>query len=363
MKTEVAQILLKENFSKKDIINLLSTTDTTEANKLYEKAYNIKKKYVGNKVYLRGLVEFSNLCKKNCYYCGIRSGNKKLHRYNIPDAQIKKSVAYALKNNFGSVIFQSGERDDSLFIEQVNNILKTTKRITNNKIGITLSCGEQTKKTYEKWYDSGAHRYLLRIETSSKDLYYKIHPENNIHNFETRLKALKNLKKIGYQTGTGVMIGLPYQTIENLADDLLFFKNIDIDMVGMGPYIEHPDTPLYNLRHLLMSKKERFNLTLRMIAVLRIMMKDINIASTTALQSIMPDSRKKALISGANVIMPDLTPVKYIKDYFLYENKPCLDEGSDEYLYSLEKSINQIGEIIGYKKWGDPKHYFERQKK
>ena len=159
------------------------------------------------------------------------------------------------------------------------------------------------------------------------------------------------------------MIGLPYQTIENLADDLLFFKNIDIDMVGMGPYIIHKDTPLYNLRHLLMSKKERFNLTLRMIAVLRIMMKDINIASSTALQAIVPDGRVRGLKAGTNVIMPNLTPTKYIEDYFLYENKPCLDGDTDEYLYSLENKVNKIGDIIGYGEWGDPKHYFERQKK
>ncbi|NQU51743.1 MAG: [FeFe] hydrogenase H-cluster radical SAM maturase HydE [Bacteroidetes bacterium] len=360
MKTEFDAILAKKIFSKDDIVALLSTTDENDVGKLFEKSCSVKKEYVGSEVYLRGLLEFSNVCRKNCFYCGIRSDNKQIHRYSIPDEEIKEIVLHAWKNNYGSMVFQSGERNDAVFIEHVIDILKYSKKITNNEIGITLSCGEQSEKTYQKLFDSGAHRYLLRIETSNEALYYKIHPENETHSFKARIEALRNLKKTGFQTGTGIMIGLPFQTIEDLADDLLFFKKNDIDMVGMGPYIEHKETPMYKYRKLLMPKTERFNLTLRMIAVLRIMMKDINIAASTALQAIDNEGRVKGLKAGANVIMPNLTPSAYIEDYFLYDNKPCLHENIGKYFKLLESSIHDAGDTIAYKKWGDSKHFFTR---
>ncbi|MBE9468024.1 MAG: [FeFe] hydrogenase H-cluster radical SAM maturase HydE [Bacteroidetes bacterium] len=360
MENNIDKILSKKIFDKKNIITLLSITNDEDKKKLFDKAYNIKKKHVGNYVHLRGLLEFSNICTKNCKYCGIRSDNKKAYRYDIPDDEIKKCVLHAWENGYGSMVFQSGERKDKNFIEHLNDILIYSKKITNNEIGITLSCGEQSAETYKKWFELGAHRYLLRIETTNEDLYYKIHPKDKNHSFQERIQALKDLKNTGYQTGTGVMIGLPFQTIEDLADDLIFFKDIDIDMVGMGPYIEHKDTPLYNYKDMLMPQIERFNLTIKMIAILRIMMKDINIASSTALQAIVKNGRMQGLKAGTNVIMPNLTPTKYIENYFLYENKPCLKEYSKEYFKLLEKNIIEAGDTIQYYKWGDPIHYFKR---
>ncbi len=361
MSDRISRILKKEKFSKADIVKLLQT-NKEERQLLFAKANEVKKEYVGLKTYYRGLIEFSNICAKDCYYCGIRAGNKNVRRYDISDEQILQAVKFAYDNNYGSVVFQSGERMDKQFIERIEQLLIKSKNITNGKIGITISLGEQSSETYKKWYNAGAHRYLLRIESSNKELYYKIHPQNAKHDFDTRLKALYDLQKIGYQTGTGVMIGLPFQTFEHLADDLLFFKAFDVDMVGMGPYIEHTETPLYHHRLLLLPLEERFILTLKMIAILRIMMKDINIAAATALQAIDPIGREKAIKVGANIIMPNITPTINREDYQLYENKPCIDEGADECTNCLEARIGISGDDIGYGEWGDAPHFKNRKK-
>lgn len=359
MSNKIAEILNKKTFSKQDIVALLKA-NKKERQLIFARANQIKEKYVGLKTYYRGLVEFSNKCYKNCYYCGIRAENKNVARYDIDDEQILDAVKFAYENKYASVVFQSGERDDNEFIERIEQLLKKAKEITDNKIGITISLGEQSFETYKKWFAAGAHRYLLRIETSNKALYYKIHPKNNKHNFERRLKALSDLKKAGYQTGTGVMIGLPFQTMEHLADDLLFFKDFDIDMVGMGPFIEHTETPLYKYRDLLLPLNERFVLSLKMIAILRIMMKDINIAAATALQAIDPIGREKALKVGANIIMPNITPTINRENYQLYENKPCIDEGADDCTNCLEARIVIAGDNLGYNEWGDSPHFAKR---
>jgi len=247
--------------------------------------------------------------------------------------------------------------DSPSFVKRVENLLKKIKQLSNNELGITLSCGEQTRETYRRWFENGAHRYLLRIEASNPELYHKIHPNNDKHSFEKRLEALQLLRETGYQVGTGVMIGLPFQTFDDLAGDLLFLKEMDIDMCGMGPYIEHEQTPLFQFKHLLKTKQERFDLALNMIAVLRLMMFDINIAAATALQAIDPAGREKALAVGANIIMPNLTPCNYRKDYLLYEDKPCLDEDAELCRNCLEARIELAGGEIGYGEWGDSKHF------
>ena len=201
----------------------------------------------------------------------------------------------------------------------------------------------------------------MRIETSNRDLYAKLHPNDSKHDYDQRLNCLKTLKKLNYQVGTGVMIGLPFQTLDHLADDLLFFRDFDIDMCGMGPYIEHEHTPLFQYGDQLLPLTERFDLSLKMIALLRIMMKDINIAATTAMQTIDPQGREKALKVGANIIMPNLTPIKYRESYLLYENKPCLDEEASECQKCLEARIHIAGDTIGYGEWGDSKHFRNRK--
>jgi len=230
MLKSVSKILEQNEFSKEDLIQLLQANEI-EQQAIFIKANQVKKEYVGLKTYYRGLVEFSNYCNKNCFYCGIRVGNKKVDRYELDDEQILSAVDFAHKNKYASVVFQSGERKDQQFIDRIESLIRKVKETTDNEIGITLSLGEQSPETYKKWFNAGAHRYLLRIETTNKNLYHKIHPNNQKHKFENRIQALNNLKSTGYQTGTGVMIALPFQTYEDLADDLIFFKEFDVDMV------------------------------------------------------------------------------------------------------------------------------------
>ncbi len=355
----VEKIVEKHFFTREDLLYLLNTSDT-ERLTLFGKARDTKAKVVGNKVYLRGLIEYSNYCKKNCYYCGIRSGNSRYARYQMTDAEVLDAVGYAFMNDYASIVIQSGERTNKTFVSKVENLLKKINQQTEGKMHVTLSLGEQSEETYHRWFEAGAHRYLLRIEVSNQALYNKLHPNNITHDYQRRLNSLKTLRKVGYQVGTGVMIGLPFQTLSDLADDLHFFREFDIDMVGMGPYIEHADTPLYQYRNELLPLKERFELSLKMVAILRIMMQNINIAATTAMQAIDPQGREKALMAGANVIMPNLTPVKYRQDYLLYENKPCLDEDAEECKNCLEVRIRMAGDTIGYGEWGDSKHFADR---
>ncbi len=347
---------------RSEIINLLGSTGT-EKEKLFKQAREIRDRTVGNKVYFRGLIEFSNICAKNCLYCGIRKGNSNVVRYDLSDNEILDACRFAWENKFASIVLQSGELSSSSFVKRVDRLLKAIKTFSGNELGITLSCGEQTRETYRRWYESGAHRYLLRIEATNRNLYEKIHPVNKMHSFERRLQALHYLRETGYQVGTGVMIGLPFQTLDDLAGDLLFFRELDIDMCGMGPYIEHENTPLYEYRHLLQTRQERFDLALKMIAVLRILMPDINIAAATALQAIDPAGREKAVAIGANVIMPNLTPMAHRKDYLLYEDKPCLDEDAELCKQCLEARIHLAGSEIGYGEWGDSKHFGSRHAK
>lgn len=355
----IKEILQKENFSKSEIITLLQA-DGEERNLLFEKSAAVKEKFVGNKVYLRGLIELSNVCVKNCLYCGIRKENAKLERYLLTSEEVVGAAKFAFDNNYGSIVLQSGELYSEKFIGYVESLLREIKKVSDGRLGITLSCGEQTEETYQRWFNAGAHRYLLRIESSNKALYEKIHPLDSLHSYETRINCLKTLQNIGYQVGTGVMIGLPFQTLENLADDLLFLQKIDIDMCGMGPYLEHTDTPLFAYAGELLPLKERFYLSLKMIAILRLMMKDINIAATTALQTIDAMGREKALKIAANIFMPNITPKKYRENYKLYENKPCTDENPADCANCIEARICLAGCEIAKDEWGDSKHFLKR---
>jgi biotin synthase len=355
----IEEILQKEKLEKPDLVALLSAEG--EARKpLFFRAAQVKQEHVGNKVYFRGLIEFSNICSKDCYYCGIRKGNRKVARYNLSDEEILEAARFAYESNYGSVVLQGGEIASPKFTERIERLCREIKKLSDDRLGITLSLGEQSRDTYSRWMDAGAHRYLLRIESSSRALFKKIHPHDEHHEFETRYDCLRSLQELGYQAGTGVMIGLPFQTVEDLADDLLFMQSFDVDMVGMGPYIEHHDTPLYDFRNQLLPIGERFDLALKMIATLRILMKDINIAAATALQAIDPLGREKAVKIGANVIMPNVTPGLFRNDYALYENKPCTDEDPDQCKGCLDARVKLADGEIGYGEWGDSKHFLKR---
>ena len=359
MALTVKDIIETEDYSRDNIISLLQS-EGNDKTLLYKKSSEIKERYIGNKVWFRGLIEFSNICSKDCLYCGIRKGNKNLTRYNLSDDEILAAARFAYDNNYGSIALQSGETESSSFTKRVENLLNKIKELSKGTLGITLSVGEQEPEVYKRWFEAGAHRYLLRIESTNKLLFSKIHPDNNEHDFQRRLDCLKNLQDIGFQTGTGVMIGLPFQTLDDLAGDLLFMRDFDIDMCGMGPYIEQADTPLINVIKTLLPLKDRFNLTLKMIAIIRIMMKDINIVAATALQAIDPIGREKAVKIGANIMMPNITPGKYRDSYKLYDNKPCTDDSAEDCQSCLEARVSLADSEVIYGEWGDSKHYEKR---
>jgi biotin synthase len=360
MGSTIKEILSKENFTKEKIVSLLQS-EGEERTLLFKKSAEIKEKYIGNKVWFRGLIEFSNVCSKDCLYCGIRKGNKNLERYHLSDNEILTAANFAYTNHYGSIALQSGELESQFVTDRIENLLYKIKDLSKGQLGVTLSVGEQEPDVYHRWFDAGAHRYLLRIESTNQILYNKIHPNDSQHDFKRRMNCLKNLQDTGYQTGTGVMIGLPFQTLNDLAGDLLFMRDFDIDMCGMGPYIEHADTPLIDHTENLMPLKERFDLTLKMIAIIRIMLKDINIVAATALQAIDAIGREKAVKIGANILMPNITPGKYRDSYKLYDNKPCTDDSAEDCQSCLEARVSLADSEVVYGEWGDSKHYAARR--
>jgi biotin synthase len=346
-------------YTKDEIVHLLSLKGN-DYQDLMQRAAEAKKNCVGNRIYLRGLIEYSNCCLKNCFYCGVRCGNQKVCRYTLSDDEVYQCAELALSLGYGSLAIQSGERSDKAFTDKITELVEGIKKRSGNQLGITLSCGEQSEDVYRQWFNAGAHRYLLRIETSNKDLYYRIHPRDDYHNFLTRLEALRTLKRLNYQVGTGVMIGLPFQTIDDLADDLLFFRQMDVAMVGMGPYIAHPDTPLWQYRELIPNNEERMQMTMKMIAALRFMMPKINMVAATANQTLSEDGREQAVLAGANIIMPNLTPNKYRENYLIYPDKACVGDKPMQCSFCLRGRMKNINHEIIYNQWGDSKAFTDR---
>ena len=366
------EILSHQNFSKEEIKVLLAA-EGEDKKRLFDRALQVKLKHLDNHVHLRGLIEYSNICTKYCLYCGVRCKNLKVERYQLSDEEVIECAQLAHKLGYGSVALQSGERSDKAFVDKITHLVKEIKKIDNGSLGITLSLGEQTEETYRRWFEAGAHRYLLRIEASNEDLYYKIHPRDEKHDFKKRLACIDSLLKVGYQTGTGVMVGLPFQTLDDLAGDLLFFQQKDVAMVGMGPYNPHPETPLTLSGAPYPSAERRLALGLKMIALLRLLVPDINIAAATALEVLDPRGREKGILSGANVIMPNITPEEQMVKYNLYDRKTLLrdcpssvdPEKRDTHICrncvfpfcSLGDDLNGKKIVIGYGRWGDSKHF------
>lgn len=339
--------------TREEIIAILREGNPQIISKIVDEAYQVKVDNIGSKVYLRGLIELSNICVKNCFYCGIRKDNDNVHRYELADEQVLDGARFALAAGYGSLVLQAGERSSPQYTRHVTKLVKEIRELSNGKLGITLSLGEQTKDTYKEWFDAGAHRYLLRIESSNPQLYSKIHPDNSLHSWERRVQAIKDLITVGYQTGTGVMIGLPFQSIEDLADDLMFIKNIGVHMVGMGPYLKHSETPLGHLG----VNSTNLDLTLKMVAALRLLLPKINIAATTAMQVLDPFGRERAVMAGANIIMPNMTITEVREDYQIYENKPGILDDADISKSKLEDNLRKMGIEIGWNEWGDSKAF------
>ena len=352
----VAANTIKPNV--RQIEALLTPPNAECEQQLFATALELKRKLFGNLVNLRGLIDFSNICTCDCLYCGIRRSNSKVARYTMSEAEIVHASELASQFGYGAVVLQSGERSDPEFTRQVTTLIKAIGELPNPP-AITLSCGEQSLKTYREWVRAGAKRYLLRIESSSPELFAAIHPASTT--LSSRKAALRRIRRAGFQTGTGVMIGLPGQSLKHLAHDIKFFRDIDVDMIGMGPFLPQQDTPMGDADDTPETIQRRFSWALRMIAVTRLVLRDVNIASTTALQALDPENgREKGLLAGANVIMPNVGEVCYRKDYQLYNGKPSLDENGKNIRENLLASLRKIGEEPRWDSSGDPPHFAKR---
>lgn len=359
IENDIDDLVARGDLSREAIVRLLASEGAARM-RLLAAAAAVKREQVGNKVHARGLVEYSNRCAKNCYYCGIRRGNRHARRYTMTGEELVDAARRARDSGYASLVIQGGEITSPARAREITRLLERIGDATGGSLGITLSLGEQSRETLAAWKRAGARRYLLRVETSNAALYARLHPRDSRHDFNKRIDTLRHLRELGYQVGTGCMIGLPFQELDDLAGDLLFFREIDADMIGMGPYVEHARTPLHAFRETIPSRAERLDLSLKMIAILRVMMKDINIVASTAMQAIDKNGREKALKAGANIVMPNITPVKYRPDYLLYENKPCIDEGEGQCGECLAARVRLAGDELIRGEWGDSRHFARR---
>lgn len=333
MKELINKLEATGSLDKDEFIFLLSHFTPELSEYLFEKARNISNKYFGNSIYTRGLIEFTNFCKNNCYYCGIRAGNHNVERYRLSPQDILNSCANGYSLGFRTFVLQGGEDNyysDSNLVEIISSI-----KANYPDCAVTLSIGEKSEESYRAYYRAGAERYLLRHETANEEHYALLHPKSL--SLKNRKKCLWTLKNIGYQVGTGFMVGSPFQTFENLAEDLLFIKELSPQMIGIGPFIPHHDTPFADM------EKGDLTLTLFLIGLLRLMIPNALIPATTALGTIHTEGREKGILAGANVVMPNLSPIGVRKKYELYDNKICTGEEAAECRFCLENRMEGIG--------------------
>lgn len=318
-----------------ELEKLLAEENPEQENFLAKVADEVRQKFVGDAIHLRGLVEFSSFCKRTCKYCGLRCENHLAKRFRLAEEEILFLVKKAIRQfDYKTIVLQSGE-DDFFTVERLESLLKKIKALG---VAITLSIGERETQEYARLKLAGADRFLLRIETTDKNLYQKLHPNMS---FENRLRCLKDLKKFGFEVGTGVLIGLPEQNYFSLARDIKFFKEINADMIGVGPLIANPQTPLANVPPV------SFGLVRRVVALCRLLAPDTNIPATTAMGTLKENGRIEILQSGANVIMPNLTEGEARKSYALYPNKANMNDTPEMVRRQLEKSVMKIGRTIG----------------
>lgn len=319
------------NLNDKELIEIINTNKYDS--ELFKKADALRRENYGTDVYIRGLIEFTNYCKNNCYYCGIRAGNKNAVRYRLTKEEILSCCEEGYRLGFRTFVLQGGE--DPYFTDEKICDVVYSIREKYPDCAITLSIGEKSKDSYKAYFSAGANRYLLRHETATDSHYNMLHPKEM--SLSVRKECLYNLKEIGYQVGSGFMVGSPYQSTENLVADLRFLEDLSPDMIGIGPYITHKETPFAD------KKSGTLELTLRMIAILRIMFPYALLPATTALGSIHPKGRELGLKAGANVVMPNLSPVRVRKLYDLYENKICTGDEAAECRVCLEKRVQNAG--------------------
>lgn len=330
------------SLTRSELIELLYNDSCAE--ELFSAADEVRRKYVGDEIHLRALIEFSNICRNNCCYCGLRRDNKNIERYRIDEDTIFKLAEHAARNmGLKTIVLQSGE--DMFFTADI--LCRIIRRIKALDVAVTLSIGEKSLAEYQAYREAGANRFLLRIETTDRDLYLRHDPDMS---WEKRVQCLHDLRTAGLEVGSGCLVGLPGQSVESYADDILFFKEIGADMIGIGPFIPHPDTPLKN------ASGGTLDMALRVMALTRLLLPDINIPATTAMETLAPNGQRKALQSGANVIMPNVTLTSYRKHYELYPGKSATGYTPDESLQKVKNLIVSMERKVG-QGYGTSKHF------
>ena len=321
------------NITKTDLKEVLLSTDENFISNFKDKARSIADNVFGKDIYIRGLIEFTNYCKNNCYYCGIRCGNQNADRYRLSKEDILSCCDNGYELGFRTFVLQGGE--DPVFTDKC--ICEMVSKIKEKypDCAVTLSIGEKPRESYQAFFDAGADRYLLRHETADKNHFEKLHPREM--SFENRKRCLYDLKEIGYQTGCGFMVGSPYQTIDTLYEDLKFIEELQPEMVGIGPFIPQKDTPFRD------ENAGTLEMTLRLLSVIRMMQQDVLLPATTALGTIHPMGRELGILAGANVVMPNLSPRDVRNKYALYDNKICTGEEAAECRYCLDRRMQNIG--------------------
>ncbi len=316
-----------------EIKALLLCEDQAAIDYMAEKAREVREKHYGKDVYLRGLIEFTNYCKNNCYYCGIRRGNKNCERYRLTAEEILSCADQGYELGFRTIVLQGGE--DPYFTDDVMVPIVAAIRKKHPDCAITLSLGERSEESYERLFDAGANRYLLRHETADRAHYEKLHPEEM--SYDNRIQCLVKLRELGYQVGCGMMIGSPYQTTEHLVKDLRFLQMFKPEMVGTGPFIPHQDTQFAN------EKAGSTEMTLKILSIVRLLIPDVLLPATTALGTVDPMGREKGLLAGANVVMPNLSPSDVRDKYLLYDNKICTGDEAAECVRCMNLRVEKVG--------------------
>lgn len=333
MKNLIDRLEKDRTLPKEQLAELIENRTPQLSDYLFEKARSIRHNIYGSDIYIRGLIEFTNYCKNDCYYCGIRRSNSKAERYRLTKEQILDCCKSGYELGFRTFVLQGGE-DGAFTDEKIVNIIKDIKEKYPD-CALTLSIGEKPYESYLRYFQAGADRYLLRHETASEEHYKKLHPSEL--SLENRKKCLWNLKEIGYEVGTGFMVGSPFQTAEDLAEDLLFISQLKPQMVGIGPFIPHKDTSFRDI------KGDNGELTLFMIGLLRLMLPSVLLPSTTSLGTVDPRGREKGILAGGNVVMPNLSPVDVRAKYLLYDNKICTGDEAAECRQCMEMRMRSIG--------------------
>ena len=345
MKTIVDKLCQEHTLNAEEYRSLLLCQDTETNAYLQQKAQQTTLARFGNAVFIRGLIEISNRCRNNCLYCGIRKSNTMVSRYSLSRETILSCCREGYALGFRTFVLQGGED-----ISQTDNWVTETVASIRQEFpdcAITLSLGEKSKEAYQRFFDAGANRYLLRHETFNETHYRNLHPSEMSQAY--RLNCLQSLKDIGYQTGTGIMVGSPGQTIDHLVEDILFIEHFQPEMIGIGPFIPHADTPFAN------EQAGNIELTLKLLSIFRLMHPSALIPATTALASLSPDGRERGILAGANVVMPNLSPSSVREKYTLYNNKVAFGSEAAEGLKLLEKQLNKIGYTISRER-GDYKY-------